>query len=312
MAVYVQSVRDMMTTYLAYIDNVTYASASVTEIPAALAALQDGYRRYLSGEYVDNAGNSQAYVWSFVKADAEIALRTGRASYDLPLDYQGDVDRYTYDYSTSTVGESLEIVDHPELMALRRDDNESGLPRKCSVRANAFTVAAGTTYEWAVWPTPAAATVTQLTTNVTRVTGLDFTSALVGTTIEISGATTGTVQSITSTDILVVDSNQTVGTATAAYYETGETVNYHYRKALPALANETDEYPAGLIGCGDLIVQAARAIEEHESSGQDGSETARYYRYMNEMVIRDRKVIPGALQQKTLDVGSRNKWRSRR
>jgi len=251
MAVYVQSVRDMMTSYLAFIDNVTYASASPAQIAAALQALNDGYRRYLSGEYVNNAGDSVTYVWSFVKADGEITLVTDDADYDLPDDYQGDIDQYTYDSNTLTRGANIEIVDHPEMMALRRDYDDGALPRKCTVRAKAFTVAAGTSYEWLPYPVP---------------------------------------------------------TAT----ENGLTINYHYRKAMPALANETDEYPAGLIGCGDLIVQAARAIEEHDSSGQDGSETARYYRYMNEMVIRDRKVIPGALQQKTLDVGSRNKWRSRR
>ena len=234
MAVYVQNNRALVTAYLAFIDDVTYATAAADPDlkTAALLALNDGYRRYLGGEYVDVRGDTVTYVWPFLKKTAQITLVTDDADYDLPDDYEGDIDGYVFDYNALTVDQDIEIVDHKTLLRKRRDDDEGGLPTHCTVRAKAFAAATGSVFEWLPFPTP------------------------------------------TST-------------------ENGLTITYRYRFAHADLTDSATAYPIGLVGCGDLIVQAARANNEHDTAGKDGSETARFYRMMHEMVQRCEKVMPG-------------------
>ena len=239
MAVFVQDARSLLTAYLAYIDDVTYATSSAGEKAAGLLSLNAGYRRYLTGEYVNRSGDTVVHVWSFVKQLAQITLSTDDEDYDLPDAYEGDIEGYVYDYDTKTAGEELKIVDHAELMELRRDNNQQGLPTHCSVRAKDFAADTGSTYEWVCYPKP------------------------------------------TST-------------------ENNLTIRYRYRIALADLTDSASVYPAGLVGCGDLIVQATRAILEWDTAGQDGSETARFYRMMHEMVERDKKLIPGRRLQRTI------------
>lgn len=317
MAVYVKSARDMVTDYLSFIDNVTYATSSAGQKTAALAAVNNGYRRVLAGDYVNSSGDAVTHVWSFAKKAGTITLKAGDYDYLLPDDYEGDVDEYVYDYDSDAYGLDIEVIGSESMRVLRRDDNEEGNPRRCTVQAVAYAASTGGTFEWLSHPKPLSATITQATTVITRVTGPGFHSGLVGEDIEITGETNGTVQSVTSTDALVVDTNQTIATATEATYSTGLTISYRYRAAFADFTDSATVYPPGLTGIGDLIVQAARANEEHDTSGQDGSETARYYRYMSAMVARDKKMIPGRTLQQTVDVGSKNRrygvkenWRS--
>ena len=241
MAVYVQNATALLTAYLAYIDDVTYGSATPGEKTAGLLALNAGYRRYLTGEYVNRSGDTVVHVWSFVEHAAQITLATSDDEYDLPDAYEGNIGEFTYDYNTKTVGEELKAVDYDELLAMRRDNSQGGLPKYYCVRAKDFAAATGSTYEWMCYPTP---------------------------------------------------------TAT----ENALTASYRYRIALADLTDSATVYPAGLVGCGDLIVQATRAIQEWDTAGQDGSETARFYRMMHEMVVRDKKLIPDRKRQHTINL----------
>jgi len=300
MAVYVQSARELLTAYLAWKYNDAYVGTPTANETASLLTLNDGYRRFLTGEYVNGAGDTVTHVWSFAKVLAQIKLRAGDEDYDLPLDYAGDVDGYIFDYHTDAVGEELKIVSHPELLKLRRETDDTGLPTHCSVRAKAYVTTTGSLYEWVCYKKPPVATITQVTTTVTRVTGPVFHSGLVGTDIEITGKTDGEVQSYTDEDTVVVDTSQTVATATEAFYETGVTVRYRYRSAMADMTDSATVYPAGLLGCGDLILQAAKMLDEQDLGAIDGTETARFYRKMHEMAVRDKQVIRGAIRQTTI------------
>jgi len=294
MAVHVQDARAIVTSYLAFIDDVTYATASAGQKAAALLAVNDGYRRYLTGDYVDEMGDKQSHLWSSLATLAQITLRAGDEDYDLPAAYEGNTEPFVYDYDSLTYGEELKLVNHSQLLRFRRDNNTEGQPTDYTVRAKVHAAATGTVHEWICYPKPVSATVTSAGTTVTRVTGPDFHDDLVGTTIEITGSADGEVQSVTSADVLVSDAAITAATATEAFYDNGLTIRYRYLAAMAALTDSATVYPSGLIGCGDLIVQAARMLDEHDTGGKDGTETARYYRMMGEMVKRDKALIPAS------------------
>jgi len=101
---------------------------------------------------------------------------------------------------------------------------------------------------------------------------------------------------VTDADTLVCTAagSQTIATATEAFYKNGLTIRYRYRLAFADLTDSATSIPAGLTGCGALIIQAAKMLDEQRSGGADGSETARFYRMMGEMVRRDKTVIPGS------------------
>ena len=292
MAVFVQTARNLVAAYLALLDDVTYATSSDGEKTAALAAINAGYRRYLIGDYVDEIGTKQTHIWSCARHLAQITLRAGDEDYDLPDAYEGNIEPFIYDYNALVNHKELNLVTHDEILRLRRDDNTEGQPTDYTVRAKAYSATAGSVYEWICYPKPESATVTQAGTAVTRVTGPAFHAAMVDTTIEITGETDGNVESVTDADTLVSDQDQTVAAATEAHYDNGLTIRYRYRVALAALTDVATSIPGGLIGCGDLIVQAARMLDEHDTGGVDGTETARFYRMMGEMVRRDKAVIP--------------------
>ncbi len=314
MAAFVRNVRQLVREYLAFKYNESHVGTPTTNETASLLDLNNGYRRYLQGDYVDETNTKQAHVWSFAQQLAQIALVTGDEAYDLPDAYEGNIDPFIYDYDTLTLRQPLEIVSPSEILALRRDDNVEGQPIKCSVRAKDYSATAGSVYEWICYPKPEGATVTQVTTTVTRVTGPDFHSGLVGTSILITGKTTVVVATFTDADTLVVTAggSQTVSTATAAFYENGLTIRYRYRLAFADLTDVATSIPAGLTGCGALIIQAAKMDDEQRMGAKDGSETARFYRMMGEMVRRDKAVIPGSQNlQKRVRQGGRRRWPSR-
>ena len=200
MAVFIQNAKALITKYLSFIDNVTYATASAGEKAAALLALNSGYRRYLSGEYVDDMGDKQTHLWSFNRVLAQITLRAGTDSYVFPDAYEGDIDKYVYDYHADVVRKKLKELNHTDLLARRRDDDTEDWPTHYSIIASAFAAATGSLYQWECWPMPESATITQLTTAVTRVTGPDFHSGLIGEDITITGETDVEVASVTSAD----------------------------------------------------------------------------------------------------------------
>ena len=294
MAVLVRTARDLVTEYMAFKYGSTYGAGA--EATASLLDINNGYHRYLTGDYVDATGTDQSHVWSFAATLAQIALITGDDAYDLPDAYEGNVEPFIYDYDSLVYGEELKLLSHSELLRKRRDDNTAGQPTHYAVRAKAYSATAGSVYEWICYPKPVGATVTQATTTVTRVTGPDFHSALVGDSILITGKTTVVVASVTDADTLVVEAagSQTFTTATEAFYENGLTIRYRYRLAFADLTDAATSIPAGLTGCGALIIQAAKMDDEQRSGGKDGSETARFYRMMAAMVRRDKTVIPGS------------------
>ena len=244
MAVFVKNNRELVTAYLADIFTVDYGDATSAQKTSALQSINDGYHRYLSGEYKDDTGATQVYVWPFVKEVAQITLVTSDDDYDLPDSYEGDVDGYVYDHDNLTGRRQLEVVDHEELLKFRRDDDTGGLPRKYTVRAKTYSASTGSVFEWLCWPVPTSA-------------------------------------------------------------ENGLTITYRYRKALPDLVDSETEYPAGLLGAGDLVLQAAKMQYEQHITSVDGNETARFYRLMAEMARRSKAVVPGRILQDRISLGGR-------
>lgn len=304
---FVRDARALVTEYLAFKYDETYVGTPTDNETASLLDLNNGYRRYMNGDYVDETGTKQNRLWSFLEQGAEILLRTGTEAYNLPDAYEGNVDKFIYAYNTLTVREDLKMVTPSQIRTLRRDNNIEGQPIKYAVQAKDFAAATGSTYEWICHPKPEGATVTSVTTTVTRVTGPDFHDALVGTTIEITGETDGTVQSVTDANTLVSNLSINQATATEAFYDNGLSVDYSYRIALADLTDSASVYPAGLLGTGALIIQAAKMLDEQRAGAADGSETSRFYRMMGEMVRRDKVVIPGSqnLQRRIRQGGGR-------
>ena len=98
------------------------------------------------------AENEPPHIWSFLFEAATVSLTSADFDYDLPENFGGGVQWFTY--AASVVKKTIEIVPYDQLLALRANNNASGDPTIAAIHRKTFSATTGERYEAVFYPTP--------------------------------------------------------------------------------------------------------------------------------------------------------------
>lgn len=152
--------------------------ASSDQKAEALAYLNDGYRRFLQGAYLDEQGITQAHDWAFLKVWADFTITDGTAAYDLPNGFAGLPKPFIHDYASGERFSDIEIRSPESVQRLLRDSDTENEPTGVSLYPKTFTASTGQRWQVQFNPTP----------DTTRTNGLQFRYRLLADALTDSGS----------------------------------------------------------------------------------------------------------------------------
>lgn len=124
-----------------------YAQWSSDDTADVADIISSGLRAF----YWPSVGDSR-YTWSFLKRSATITTASGTRVYDLPVDFSGSLNDFTYDPDAGTL--RLAKAEEQEIRSLHAFGSISGKPQYFAVRAKDGELNTETQYEVLLWPVP--------------------------------------------------------------------------------------------------------------------------------------------------------------
>ena len=145
---------DVMVDRILVVQGFTVSAATAAQRIDALARLNDGYRRFLRGDYLDVDGHVQVHDWSFLKVWATLELVDGTGTYSAPAGFGGLPKPFIYDYVSGTNFDEIEMRGPETVERLQRDSAEEGTASSVAVQPLTFVAATGQRWQFYFDPVP--------------------------------------------------------------------------------------------------------------------------------------------------------------
>jgi len=131
-------------------------SPSGDNLELVLNIMNDGYTNFLFPQQIpDRRGGLEpdAHEWSFMSPTATLSLLVDQWEYDLPLDFGGLRDTFTYPVNTPSTP-VISVVSEGYIRAVRTANDTDGDPCYVAIRVKSNTETSGTRHEAIFYPTP--------------------------------------------------------------------------------------------------------------------------------------------------------------